>query len=148
MVARMTERLVSAKNFTGEFSSSRSARMATCSPDSSPEIYSTLAPCASRSAICKNSVDLPMPGSPPASTTLPATMPPPSTRSSSPMPVFLLGAFVPAISRSCTDLPGAAPDAPEPMALRCAGAASAGRCSSSVFQLPQFGHLPIHLAHS
>ena len=38
-------------------------------------------------AACNSSVDLPMPGSPPSSTIEPGTMPPPSTRSSSPMPV-------------------------------------------------------------
>ena len=40
----------------------------------------------SASAACSSSVDLPMPGSPPSSTTEPCTRPPPSTRSSSPMP--------------------------------------------------------------
>ena len=33
------------------------------------------------------SVDLPIPGAPPSSTSEPGTRPPPSTRSSSPMPV-------------------------------------------------------------
>ena len=37
-------------------------------------------------------MDLPMPGSPPTSTTLPGTRPPPSTRSSSAMPVAARGA--------------------------------------------------------
>ena len=41
----------------------------------------------SASSACSSSVDLPMPGSPPISTTPPATMPPPSTRSSSSSPV-------------------------------------------------------------
>ena len=43
------------------------------------------APSAPRA--CSSSVDLPMPGSPPTSTTAPSTRPPPSTRSNSPMPV-------------------------------------------------------------
>ena len=38
-------------------------------------------------AACSSSVDLPMPGSPPSSTSDPGTTPPPSTRSNSPMPV-------------------------------------------------------------
>ena len=38
------------------------------------------------------SVDLPMPGEPPSSTSDPGTRPPPSTRSSSPMPVESRGA--------------------------------------------------------
>ena len=39
-----------------------------------------------RAAIASTSVDLPMPGSPPSSTSEPGTRPPPSTRSTSPMP--------------------------------------------------------------
>ena len=44
--------------------------------------------CANCAAACSSSVDLPMPGSPPSSTSDPGTIPPPSTRSNSPMPVL------------------------------------------------------------
>ena len=43
-------------------------------------------------AACSSSVDLPMPGSPPSSTSEPGTMPPPSTRSNSPMPLGMRSA--------------------------------------------------------
>src|SRR5437879_3476177 len=49
---------------------------------------------ASRLVACVNSVDLPMPGSPPTSSTEPRTKPPPVTRSSSPMPDERRGASV------------------------------------------------------
>ena len=62
----------------------RCARDATCASDSSPVTYSAGARAAQRApSICSSSVDLPMPGSPPISTTEPWTSPPPSTRSSS-----------------------------------------------------------------
>jgi hypothetical protein len=41
-------------------------------------------------ASCSSSVDLPMPGSPLTSTTEPGTMPPPSTRDSSPLATGIL----------------------------------------------------------
>ena len=66
---------------------SRSARSLICRSDSSPETYSTLANRHRLSQICSIRVDLPMPGAPPTSTNEPFTAPPPSTRSSSPMPV-------------------------------------------------------------
>ena len=62
----------------------RAARSRTWAADSSPVAYSTSAP--SPAATWSRSVDLPIPGSPPSRTTEPATSPPPSTRSSSPMP--------------------------------------------------------------
>src|SRR5207247_9662052 len=49
-------------------------------------------PCPSPANAWINSVDFPTPGSPPNSTKLPATSPPPSTRSSSPIPLFLRSA--------------------------------------------------------
>ena len=57
--------------------------------DSSAATYSTRPPFrAPRAwAVCSIRVDLPMPGSPPTSTTMPATRPPPKTRSSSGRPV-------------------------------------------------------------
>ncbi len=56
--------------------------------------------CDRVSSACSSSVDLPMPGSPPISTTPPATMPPPSTRSSSSMPVGWRSTSVASISES------------------------------------------------
>jgi hypothetical protein len=44
---------------------------------------------ASAASACNTRVDLPMPGSPPISTTEPRTSPPPSTRSSSPIADFV-----------------------------------------------------------
>src|SRR6267378_4092107 len=70
-------------------SSSRSARRRSWSGDSSPETYSVETPWrSSLAAHCISSVDLPIPGSPPTSTTEPGTMPPPSTKSNSARPVF------------------------------------------------------------
>ena len=79
--------ILSAGNFR------RLARSAICCSDSSPDTYKTLTP---RSAIlamaCNNKVLLPAPGAPPNNTTLPVTMPPPKTRSSSEMPVEIRSA--------------------------------------------------------
>ena len=61
-------------------------------------------------AACSSSVDLPMPGSPPSSTSEPGTTPPPSTRSNSSMPVgsrALCSVEISAYSRAAT-FPGAA----------------------------------------
>src|SRR5918992_1480878 len=67
---------------------SRSARSFTCAADSSPDTYSTSRPAAARLPSAPVvSVDLPIPGNPPIRTSEPGTRPPPSTRSSSPMPV-------------------------------------------------------------
>ena len=68
------------------------ARMRTCSALSSPLTYKTLAPeFPTAKATCNISVDLPMPGSPPNSTTPPGTEPPPSTRFSSLSPMSRRG---------------------------------------------------------
>ena len=67
---------------------SRRARRASCSSDSSPVQYSagdTSSP--QLFDTCSAMVDFPMPGSPPSSTTLPGTIPPPRTRSTSQDPV-------------------------------------------------------------
>src|SRR5690606_12107238 len=61
------------------------------SADSSPGIYSTWVCSESAANACSNNVDLPIPGSPPISTTPPGTSPPPSTRSNSDNPVGCLG---------------------------------------------------------
>ena len=71
----------------------RSARPRTCAADSSPVMYRTgprppaAAVRAAFAATSSSSVDLPTPGSPARRITAPGTMPPPSTRSSSPTPV-------------------------------------------------------------
>ena len=60
---------------------SRSALSLICVSLSSPETYKVLAVVCS--AICNNKVLFPIPGSPPKSTTAPATSPPPNTKLSS-----------------------------------------------------------------
>ena len=91
---------------------------------------------------CSNSVDFPMPGSPPISTTPPGTKPPPSTRSNSSLPVEILGT-----SRACRS---------ESLTACALGARATGvwplretacaRTSSSVFHEPQPSHWPCHFA--
>ena len=70
----------------------RSARNFICCSDSSPVTYKTLGPC-NDSATCSNNVDLPIPGSPPMSTKLPGTIPPPNTRLNSGSEQINLGVF-------------------------------------------------------
>ena len=119
---------------------SRSARSRICAADSSPETYSVRRPAPSRlpSAI-DVSVDLPIPGEPPISTSEPGTRPPPRIRSSSPIPVFSRANF--GASTSCSRCGLTA-------ATRFAGDAARPppppRVSSlSVFHSPQPGHWPI-----
>src|SRR5262245_2983202 len=85
----MLSRFVSPTTDTAPASSrSRADRIRSCSGDSSPEAYSVRIPLrSSRAAACSNNVDLPMPGSPPTSTSEPGTMPPPRTKSNSSRPV-------------------------------------------------------------
>jgi hypothetical protein len=100
------------------------------------------------------SVDLPIPGEPPSSTSEPGTSPPPSTRSSSPMPVVRrsTGAEPTSARRTGAAAPGAraeaaaAPRRATPRPPLPALAAGAIRSSTSVFQAPQVGHFPCHLA--
>ena len=141
-VASTVARSVSARAGTSSApSGSRAARRRTWAADSSPVTYRTPRPARARlpSAIAV-SVDLPMPGEPPSRTTEPGTTPPPSTRSSSPMPVLSRATSSARTSRSGTARPGAA-FAPPPRAV-LAGATS----STSVFQSEQLGHWPCHLA--
>ena len=66
----------------------RLARIAVCASDSSPETYKTFILFRLNfMPASKSIVDLPMPGSPPNKTRLPGTIPPPSTRSNSRIPV-------------------------------------------------------------
>ena len=86
-------------------------------------------------------VDLPMPGSPPSRVTEPCTRPPPSTRSSSPMPVLVLA------SSSCPTSPSdwmrtspiSAGANPALLSPCCAA------LSTIVFHSPQSVHWPAHL---
>ena len=66
---------------------SRLARSLICRGLSSPETYKTRRSPSKVRHICSSTVDFPMPGSPQTSTAAPGTMPPPSTRSSSSIPV-------------------------------------------------------------
>ncbi len=85
------------------------------------------------------SVDLPMPGEPPSSTSEPGTMPPPRTRSNSLMPVSIRGTGAVSTSASRRGLPAFALRArPPPDAA--AGAPTAS--STIVFHALQPGHLP------
>jgi hypothetical protein len=103
--------------------------------------YSTLICDDSVSAACSSSADLPMPGSPPISTTPASTMPPPNTRSNSGWPAGVRSTSAASISDS--------------VATACVLAKNWQRClaaplgsamvSSSVFHALQFGHLPSHL---
>ncbi len=82
---------------------------------------------------------LPMPGSPPSSVTDPGTMPPPSTRSSSPIPVGCGRPIWVSMSPIWTGVDGANDVS--------AGVASGGAASSStsVFHAPHPEHWPAHL---
>ena len=86
IVAHTVSRLVSASTPTPSTAPRRSARRRTCAGDSSPATSSTFARPARRASSAAVRLDLPMPGSPASSTSDPGTRPPPSTRSSSPMP--------------------------------------------------------------
>src|ERR671934_2330252 len=92
---------------------------------------------ASRLVACVSSVDLPMPGSPPTSSTEPRTKPPPVTRSSSVIPDERRGAsgLFPARLSSAKVRP-----------LRLeridTGTLPVVSSSASVFHSPQDSHLP------
>ena len=79
-----------------------SARSFNCRFDSSPDTYKILLFLPIYSQIWSRIVDLPIPGSPPKSTRLPFTIPPPRTRSSSDKPVLYLISSVVEISLICT----------------------------------------------
>ena len=96
------------------------------------------------------SVDLPMPGDPPINTSDPGTKPPPSTRSSSPMPVRRRSTFAARTSRSATGV-SARPPPPEPEPERplAARTGAAARASSAIeFHSPQPGQRPCHFGLS
>src|SRR5215218_3900594 len=138
-------------------SPSRSARSLTWSGDSSPVTYSADPPRSfTRAATCSRIVDLPIPGSPPTSTMDPGTIPPPSTKSNSSMPVLSRCASEPTtwLSRVvATTVPPAPNDPapptrralPPPLAARTLGAAVS---STSVSHSPQTSHRPAHFGWS
>ena len=122
---------------------SRSARSFSCRVDSSPDTYSTLANRPSCWQICSIRVDLPMPGAPPTRTSDPFTAPPPSTRSSSPMPVekrISSSACISVMRDTFTGILalGVLP----PLDARSAA------CSTMEFHAPHTVHLPDHLGLS
>ncbi len=84
------------------------------------------------------SVDFPMPGSPPMSTTEPGTIPPPSTRSNSPNPDGARFVLSGNIWFSGWGTERSVPGTAEGFDLTVLS-------SASVFHCPQSGHLPIHL---
>ena len=121
---------------------------------SSPLTYSTFLS-VSWSMVCSDSVDLPMPGSPPSSTMLPGTSPPPSTRFNSASCMSMRGSSCDEMSFSRSTLPVAnAEDCAEVPLFRpflvspSLGEELATLISLNVFHWPQAGHLPIHLADS
>ena len=95
---------------------------------------------------CRRSVDFPIPGSPPTSVREPGTIPPPSTRSSSPIPVGIRSSFPVEISVRCTGFLPAALWLPSPWFP--AGVLAAVGSSTNVFHSLHAGHWPIHFADS
>ena len=126
---------------------SRRARSFSCPTDSSPETYSTLANCPKLWQIWSIRVDLPMPGAPPTSTREPFTAPPPSTRSSSPMPVENRISCPPSASFKWIAFT-AWKDARLPSWPRPGRAFGAASCSTMVFHSPQAGQRPAHFGVS
>ncbi|MNZ45836.1 hypothetical protein D3C78_635000 [compost metagenome] len=117
--------------------------MATCCWDSSPVTYSAGMLLARLHKVCNRMVDLPMPGSPPISTTEPSTKPPPRTRSSSLEAVEKRGTSSTLTSASvliCACCP-AQPVRP----LGAAAPPLSTMVSVSVFQAPHSPHWPAHL---
>ena len=128
------------------WTSSRRARSFNWCSDSSPDTYSTLFSRQRLSQIWSMSVDLPIPGAPPTSTSEPLTAPPPRTRSSSLMPVekrISSSASSSVTGRARRTVPPpAGREAPFPAVLAAWG------CSTMVFHAPQAGHFPAHLGVS
>ena len=120
----------------------RSARPRTWEADSSPVMYRTSEPpAARRAASCSSSVLLPMPGSPPNSTIEPGTRPPPSTRSTSPIPLTIRSAS----ALDSSEMGEMAPTANAAVVRSRARAAATGRLmtvSTSVFHASHDGHCP------
>ena len=119
------------------------ARIAVCASDSSPDTYKTLMPPAlKRIPASKSMVDLPMPGSPPRSTRLPGTSPPPSTLSNSLMPVLSRSTSVSITLSSVLGL-GASFGIKK---LCCGPETGVSSSSARLSHVPHSGQRPIHLA--
>ena len=121
---------------SGRTAPSRSARSRTCWALSSAVTYSALP--GHWASSWSSRVLLPTPGSPPSNVTEPGTMPPPSTRSSSSMPLgcgrLMCGSTSP-IGWA------AAPEA------STSGASRDTTSSTRVFHPPQLEHCPAHLGN-
>lgn len=117
----------------------RSARSFSWRSLSSPDTYNTLLSAQRLLQICSSKVDLPMPGAPLTSTREPATAPPPSTRSSSPIPVEKRVSPSDDISCSRCGRLLCPTGAAFVFTLPAEGFSI---CSSMVFQAPQAGHFP------
>ncbi len=103
----------------------------------SPVTKSAEVRCAIEASAIVTSVDLPTPGSPPTSTSDPGTMPPPRTRSSSPIPVGIRSASSAETSASATTSRGCAGALPR-------GEESVVRSSRIVPHASQAGQRPSH----
>ena len=106
-------------------------------------MYSTVLSCARQPHICKRSVDLPIPGSPPSRTSEPFTRPPPSTLSSSDIPVSYL---VSSLNERLFILESGS--LPPPVLFARPWDFGCISVSSSVFQAPQALQRPLHFGYS
>src|SRR6185369_1476453 len=138
---KMFSRLVSGSRKTFfAVTARRSPRSLIWRSDSSPETYSTSVPASlNLSATCSSSVLLPMPGSPPISTSVPGTMPPPRTRSNSVTPDGRRRSSCGSISVNATALTSRSLN---PLLPRRDGCVFS---STNEFHSPHSGHLPSHL---
>ena len=99
----MSRRLVSVASCSGASAEAEpaGAHARSAPPPPRRRCRSAAAPdCAKAAAACSSSVDLPMPGSPPTRIAEAGTRPPPSTRSSSAMPLRLRGSGGSSAARS------------------------------------------------
>lgn len=147
-VARIVSSEVSVSRLTVLASSARrSARSLTCNALSSPETYNVACPAASsREATCNSRVLFPMPGSPPTSTMLPGTIPPPRTKSNSSSPVRHRGVSAAVTAPSATvraTVPAA--DLAVVLLLVMTGVTIS---SANVFHALQLSHRPAHFGAS
>src|SRR5262245_11067632 len=125
----------------------REARSRICCSLSSPLTYSVFRPAlAYARANWSMSVLFPIPGSPPTSSSEPGTMPPPSTRSSSRMPVLARS-----VEESDTSASGTAPSRrtaptgtqrPRPAGFGAAPLVLVAGASLAVFHSPHAGQCP------
>ena len=147
-------RLVSHRNFSSPVTGPmRLALILICFRDSSPEMYRTRCPAPARCLhTWSRRVDFPMPGSPPTNTREPATIPSPSTRSSSPKPVDTRSCSSMSISDSRDGLAAGIADFWLPEARRpnppWLPADFETGSSTMEFHALQAGHCPIHLDDS